>query len=49
MMTIIYYTFNAYIFVYGQTKKKVVVGCTSARVAWGSIAFVFNCTVDSFH
>ena len=37
MMTIIYYTFNAYIFIYGQ----MVVGCALARVAWESIAFGF--------
>lgn len=34
-MTIIYYTFNAYIFVYGQ----MVAGRALARVAWESAAF----------
>lgn len=49
-MTIIYYTFNAYIFVYGQK----IVGRTLARVAWESTAFTcFNeyCTfpLDCIH
>lgn len=38
MMTIIYYTFNAYIFVYGRKE----VGRTLARVAWESTVYSFS-------